>query len=130
MDVRYIIFDVDDDADVSKPWEIRTGFVNHCNDCISLYAENTEHDTCTISDGGDTLNEVEMHGYDVKSPEFVKYIEFLLKVSPYHVDLLDDEFKVTIENHHDLESTSDAICALMKVILSINAWINIRYLST
>lgn len=49
-------------------YEITTPFVNHNNDYIQLYAKY-ENDKILLTDGGDTLNELEMAGVNIARSE-------------------------------------------------------------
>jgi len=126
MEARYIIFDVDDNADVKEGWEIRTDFLNHCNDCISIYAKNTHDNAVELSDGGETLNEVEMSGLDSHDPQLRKYLDLELRCAPVIMELKGDEIIIVVADGHDRTKSSLAFSAMLKVIISINAWIHVK----
>ena len=58
--------------------EITTPFVNHINDYIQIYLKKDNNNKIILSDGGDTMNNLEMEGVDFKSLSRKKELEVIL----------------------------------------------------
>ena len=69
--------------------EITTPFVNHINDYIQIYVKRDINNKLLLSDGGDTINNLELEGVDVNSKSRKKELEVIL-----------NGFGVTLHDNH------------------------------
>ncbi len=64
--------------EINGHFEVNTPFVNHINDQIQFYLKRDDRDRITMTDDGDTLNNLEMAGVDVFSPARQKELHTIL----------------------------------------------------
>ena len=58
--------------------EITTPFVNHINDYIQIYLKRDSNNKLMLSDGGDTINNLELEGVDLNSKSRRKELDVIL----------------------------------------------------
>ena len=59
-------------------FEVSTPFINHINDQIVFYIKRDDRDRIYITDDGDTLNNLEMAGVDIKSAARQRELQVIL----------------------------------------------------
>jgi hypothetical protein len=67
--------------ELSNGWhEVVTPFLNHKNDMIELYLKKQENEQITISDGGNTINELTLSGVDIdRSKKRMEELNIILR---------------------------------------------------
>jgi len=58
--------------------EITTPFVNHINDYIQIYLKKDDNNRLLITDGGDTINNLELEGVELNTNSRKKELEVIL----------------------------------------------------
>jgi hypothetical protein len=63
---------------VGEWYEITTPFLNRHNDYIQIYAQKESNDRIILTDGADTLNDLELSGFNLHSSRRKKELEIIL----------------------------------------------------
>lgn len=63
---------------VGEWFEITTPFLNRHNDYIQVYVKKEDNDRIILTDGADTLNDLELSGFHLNSPRRKKELEIIL----------------------------------------------------
>ncbi|MGE5340379.1 MAG: DUF1828 domain-containing protein [Candidatus Omnitrophota bacterium] len=104
---------------IGEWYEITTPFLNRHNDYIQIYAKKETEDRIILTDDAETLNEMELSGFNLNSPRNKRELEIIL--NGYGV-ILEEKKLISVS---DRRSFPEKKHNLIQAILSING---LRYL--
>ena len=99
---------------IGEWYEITTPFVNNHNDLIQIYAKN-DKDNITLTDGGYTLNELELHGIEIEASKKTRNDLYVI-LNRFGVKYNNGILSVVANN----KTFPDVMHRFIQAILSVN----------
>jgi len=98
---------------IKETVELETPFKNHINDLIRIYIDPIENNRFRISDGGHTLNELDMMLIDLNNETRRRIISYTLK--QFNLSLSDEVIYVDVDKYNFAQRKHDLLQGILKI---------------